>query len=315
MIDQNIGGLYRLSYLAKPMIWGGNKLKAMFDLATQEKIGEVWSVCGFSDDSSILLDGPLKGLSLFEVYQHYPKLFNTNNYSNFPLLIKFIDANENLSVQIHPDDEYAQKHHQSFGKSEAWLVLSDDPNSILYLGHTFNNPDQLVNAIKENNVLEGLGCIKPKLKDIYYVSAKTIHAIGAKTFIYELQQSSKITYRVFDYNRVDQFNKQRELHLQQSLPLINFPDAYSATKLEVNNNASYKEKFLTTDFFTMRVIETFKQTTILLQENTFNIIGVIENSGVINTLNFNTGTHALATVGLNSIEVSPNMTIVISYPN
>ncbi len=190
----------------RPKIWGGRKLDDIFHYDIPEgKVGEAWIISGYKDDASTVTDGPLKGMSLRDVYLKHPELFGNPKAKEFPLLVKFLDANDNLSVQVHPDDDYARKVENDSGKTESWYVMQADPGAYIIYGH---------HALRKVPVKAG---------DFFYVPAGTIHALTKGCLVIETQQSSDVTYRLYDYDRVDKDGKKRELHTQKSIDVTTVP--------------------------------------------------------------------------------------------
>lgn len=225
--------LYPLKFkpIYKERIWGGHKLETEFGkkLPAGELIGESWELSGVDGDVSVVANGALKGNTLAELTEIYmgdlvgEKIFEKYG-EEFPLLIKLIDADDVLSIQVHPDDKLAAERHQSFGKTEMWYVIGHEPGAELFVG--FN---QAVDRAKYMEFLEAgklaelLKAYKVENGDSFFIPAGTIHAIGKGLLIAEIQQTSDITYRVFDWNRVDAKTGQgRELHTELAVDAIDF---------------------------------------------------------------------------------------------
>ncbi len=225
--------LYPLKFkpIYKERIWGGRKIETAFGkkLPEGEKIGESWELSGVDGDVSVVSNGKLKGNSLQELIEIYmgdlvgDKVFDKYG-EEFPLLIKLIDADDNLSIQVHPDDKLAAERHHSFGKTEMWYVVGHEPGAELYLG--FNQPvtkEKYLEYLNAGKLAELLTAYKVQDGDSYFIPAGTIHAIGKGLLIAEIQQTSDITYRVFDWNRVDpKTGKGRELHTELALDAIEY---------------------------------------------------------------------------------------------
>lgn len=225
--------LYPLKFrpIYKERIWGGRKIETAFGkkLPADEKIGESWELSGVDGDISVVANGKLKGNNLQELTEIYmgdlvgDKVFERYG-EEFPLLIKLIDADDNLSIQVHPDDKLAAERHQSFGKTEMWYVVGHEAGAQLYLG--FNQPvdrEKYLEYLNAGRLAELLTAYKVEDGDSYFIPAGTIHAIGKGLLIAEIQQTSDITYRVFDWNRVDpKTGKGRELHTELALDAIEY---------------------------------------------------------------------------------------------
>lgn len=209
----------------RPKIWGGRKLKTIFNYNIPAgQIGEAWVISGYKDDASTVSAGKLKGKSLRTVYHEHPELFGNPKSKEFPLLVKFLDANDNLSVQVHPDDEYARKVENDRGKTESWYVLQADPGSYLIYGHTAKTRAELAEMINSGKWDKLLRKVPVQAGDFFYVPAGTIHALTKGILVIETQQSSDVTYRLYDYDRIDnETGKRRELHTQKSIDVTTVP--------------------------------------------------------------------------------------------
>lgn len=236
--------LYPLKFnpILKSIIWGGNEIcKFKGVTPEQEGVGESWEISSVEGNVSVVANGELAGKDLSEVIAAYKdQLVGKNNFqtfgTTFPLLIKFIDARDNLSIQVHPDDELAKKRHNSFGKTEMWYVINAAPEAFLYSGFEKQmTPDSYVKSIEDNTFVDSLAKHNVKAGDVFFLPAGRVHAIGAGTFIAEIQQTSNITYRIYDYNRKDANGNGRELHTELAKDAIDF-------KLYDNYKNSYVKK-------------------------------------------------------------------------
>ena len=240
--------LYPLRFepIYKNTIWGGEKILALKGGEPNgEKIGESWEISGVQGDVSVVADGYLKGSTLTDLIQKYKEIFVGETvyqrYGNqFPLLFKFIDACDDLSVQVHPDDAMARKHRQSNGKTEFWYVLEAEAGSSLYAGLSKNcTADEVRAAVKGGDVCDLLNKEEVASGDAFYLPAGRVHAIGAGLLIAEIQQTSNATYRLYDYNRIDTNGKPRELHLDKALESIDYK-VYRNYKTTYNRNRMCK---------------------------------------------------------------------------
>lgn len=223
--------MWKFEPILKTTIWGGDRIAPFKGIATkQDCVGESWEISGVEGDESVVADGPDKGLKLPELLDKYgASIMGERNYkkfgNRFPLLIKFIDARQDLSVQVHPDDAMAQRHGQSNGKTEMWYVIDAAPGARLANG--FREPvdpadyDRLVASGDIEKVLNFCN-IKPG--DVYFIPAGRVHAIGAGAFVAEIQQTSDATYRIYDYHRKDAQGHERQLHTALAKEAINFND-------------------------------------------------------------------------------------------
>jgi mannose-6-phosphate isomerase len=224
--------LYPLKFIpiCKDKIWGGNKLKQILNKAYPElpNCGESWEISGYQNEVSVVANGFLKGNNLEELIEVYmgdlvgEKIFDRFG-TEFPILIKFIDANDNLSIQVHPNDELAMERHDSFGKTEMWYVVQADPGSKLISGFNRKMDKQEYLRYFNNGQLEEiLNYEEVKAGDVFFMPAGRVHAIGKGIVIAEIQQTSDVTYRIYDFNRVDDHGNPRELHTDLAVDAIDY---------------------------------------------------------------------------------------------
>lgn len=207
-------------------IWGGKKLHTLFGYdIPSDKTGEAWVISAHEKGPSIIANGLLKGRNLLEAWNENPTLFGKKQRSgDFPLLVKILDANESLSVQVHPDAGYAQEmENVPCGKAECWYVLDCETNSQIILGHRAESREDFRKRVDAEQWDELLLPVPVKKGDFFYIPSGTVHAIGNGIMVLEIQQSSDITYRVYDYGRKTREGKTRELHIQSAIDVINFP--------------------------------------------------------------------------------------------
>jgi mannose-6-phosphate isomerase len=223
--------LYPLKFepILKDKIWGGSKLKSIFEKsALTDKLGESWELSGYEGDESVVTNGFLAGNNLQELIEIYMgELIGDQNYDtfglSFPLLFKLIDANENLSIQVHPGDEVASERHNSFGKTEMWYVVDADKGAELIIGFSEDcSRDTYLDAMEEDKVEDLLQKVPVSKGDVFFIPAGLVHAIGKGVVVAEIQQSSDITYRIYDYKRTDDKGNERDLHTEQALDVIDF---------------------------------------------------------------------------------------------
>jgi mannose-6-phosphate isomerase len=223
--------LYPLQFepILKERIWGGTKLKTLLNKPISSNItGESWEISTVENDVSVVVNGSLKGKSLNELINEFPEaVLGTKVYAQFgkqfPLLFKYIDAREDLSIQLHPNDELAKKRHNSFGKTEMWYVMQADTDARLIVGFKEkSSPEEYIKNLNNKTLLSILDTKKVEQGDVFMLDTGTIHAIGAGIVIAEIQQTSDITYRVYDFDRVNAYGKTRELHIDLALEALNY---------------------------------------------------------------------------------------------
>lgn len=208
----------------KPTIWGGNRLIKDFNKnCTWEKLGESWECSAHPNGSSIVASGKHQGKTLKQLLKDHPEYMGSkfNVGEELPILVKLIDAKEDLSIQVHPDDDYALRHEQQKGKTEMWYVVDAEPGAKIVYGFTHNMTAKLVEeSIRQDCLLEQLQQIEVKAGDTFFIPAGTIHGIGAGCLIAEVQENSDVTYRVHDYDRIDTNGQKRELHLEKAMDVV-----------------------------------------------------------------------------------------------
>ena len=217
--------MYPLKFepILKQTLWGGDKIIPFKHLNSDLKgVGESWEISGVENNESVVANGPDKGLTLADMVRKYrEELVGEANYARFgnkfPLLIKFIDAKQDLSIQVHPTDELAKKRHNSMGKTEMWYIVDCEPGAYLYYGFQKEiSKAEFKERIENNTLLEVLNKVPVHKGDVFFISAGTLHAIGKGILIAEIQQNSNTTYRIYDYGRVGADGKPRQLHVEKA---------------------------------------------------------------------------------------------------
>ncbi len=232
-------------------IWGGSRLKSVFGFdIPNDKIGEDWAISAHPHGVSVVENGEFKGQKLDDLWKEHKELFGHPTESVFPLLIKILDAEDELSVQVHPDDAYGMKHEGELGKTECWYIIDAEPGAEIIYGHHAKTREELAEMIKEGRWDDLLKKVPVKKGDFFYVPSGTIHAIGKGIMILETQQSSDTTYRVYDYDRKDASGQQRELHIQQSIDVTTVPAKTPELQIkEIRKGQSSIVTYLETEFF------------------------------------------------------------------
>lgn len=226
-----INKLYPLTFepLLKEVIWGGQDIRPFKGLEpSDEKIGESWEISHVEGNFSIVAEGVLKGQNIDELFRSYGARLVGHSVlerfpERFPLLIKFIDAQDNLSIQVHPDDKLGMARHNSFGKTEMWYVVKASPTAKLYSGFSQqSSPEDYVERIAQGTIMEVMQEYKVEAGNVFFLPAGRVHAIGAGCFVAEIQQTSNITYRIYDYDRRDAEGNTRELHTELAKDAIDY---------------------------------------------------------------------------------------------
>lgn len=260
-------------------IWGGEELKKEFSYDINKKdIGEYWAISAMDGFSSEVLNGEYKGEELDDLYKNHRELFGNEGEKTFPLLIKLIDAKDDLSIQVHPDDEMAKKVENSRGKTECWYILNKSEASIIY-GLKTNSKIEALDMIDQGKWKDLLKETPTHKDDFFYVPAGTVHAIKKGSLILEIQQASDITYRLYDYDRLDKNGNKRELNLEKSKEAIKINKVFEKTKIEkIGNNK--KRDLLKNEYFQVTSYEVVDEIS-LKRESPYLLESVIEGSGFV----------------------------------
>ena len=272
--------LVKLKPAVKDYIWGGNYFQKFNKGLGLTRVSECWELSTRDNDSSIVASGLDSGKLLNEVITKEDIGPVMERFPYFPLLIKLIDAKENLSVQVHPSDDYALKYENSFGKSEMWHIISADEGSGLYVGLNDDySKEDIEKALKDGTILNNLNFFKVKPGDTFIINPGTIHAIGKGVRLIEIQQNSNLTYRLYDYNRVDQFGNPRELHIKKALDVID----YRQFKVVKSNN----EVLADNQYFTVKEVNFDNELEITANDKAFISFTFLEGKGKVNDIDFN----------------------------
>ena len=222
---------FLLKPIGKDYLWGGSRLNTEFSKNIPlSPLAESWECSTHKDGSSIIASGDNEGMSLTDYIKQHPEVMGDNvlnnpdlNHEELPILIKLIDAKSNLSVQVHPNDEYAKEHENgSLGKTEVWYVLDATTDASLVYGFSNNVTEDMVRESAANGTLEKyLQKVQVKKDDLFFIPSGTVHAIGAGALIVEIQEDSNITYRLYDYDRKDKNGNKRELHVEKAIEVMN----------------------------------------------------------------------------------------------
>ena len=278
--------------ILKEKIWGGTKLKTLLNKKNKRpNIGESWEISDVDGDTSIVTNGELRGVTLKQLLSTYKQdLIGEKNFTvfgeKFPLLIKFIDAKEDLSIQLHPNDELARKRHNSFGKTEMWYVMQADDDANLIVG--FNQKvtqDEYLEHLKNKTLTKILNFEQVSEGDTFFIEVGRVHAIGAGVMLAEIQQTSDITYRVYDWDRKDNQGNDRELHNDLAIDAIDFnmknDFKVSYSKVENVSNQMVSCSYFTTNF--IHLTQTIKKENI---HDSFIIYMCVEGETSVSTDGF-----------------------------
>ena len=254
-------GIYPLKFmpLFKQRVWGGNKIATELgvDYSPLPSCAELWCLSGLAEQETVVANGFLAEANLSEVIQMYTdELLGEENYAEFgeefPLLLKILDAADNLYVQVHPDHDYAQQIGMRNGKNEMWYVLQADQGAEIFTGFNKNmTKAEVINRVRDTKLTEVLDCTAAEKGDLFYIPAGLVHSIGKGCLIAEIQQSSDTTYRLYDWGRKDQNGKPRQLHLEQALQVMDLKKRNQGGKVHYHAHTDETTNLLTTPFFTV----------------------------------------------------------------
>lgn len=303
-------------------IWGGNKLKSLFNYnIPNDRTGEAWVISAHENGPSQITNGQLAEKTLNEAWENYPELFNksSDNDEAYPLLVKILDAADDLSVQVHPDDQYAQEvEKEPYGKTECWYVLQAEEGAEIVFGHHAQSKEQFAEMAKAGEWDQLLRRIPVKAGDFIYVPSGTIHAIGAGIVILETQQSSDITYRVYDYDRTDDQGQTRELHLDSSIEVTTAPhQAPKVEQSETKQGELVSKKLVEEQYFTVyhwNLAGESSQT----READFVQLSVIEGEAELTTNNktftIKKGDHFIIPATIDQYKLAGHAELIVSHP-
>lgn len=298
-----------LNPVLKEKIWGGKKLNTIYKIDTEsDKVGEMWLISAHPNGMSTIKGGTFNNLTLEEVYKKHPDLFAGEKKERFPLLVKIIDANDKLSVQVHPDDDYAKKYNNDLGKNECWYVIDAKPDANLILGLKVNSKEEFSKKIKKGAWDEALQYVLIKKGDFINVPAGTVHAIGEGVLILETQQSSDTTFRLYDYDRKDKDGNLRDLHINESLEVIDYDVSFSSL---VKRNTKDNEMLVSNKYFEVNkaTINGDKR----LYNQKYMLVSVIEGNGFLDSnIELKAGDSFIVTAYQKEFLLSGNLKIIYS---
>ena len=317
--------LFKFEPLLKQTIWGGNKIVAFKHIQSDmENVGESWEVSGVPGDESVVANGECKGKTLNEVLAEMKqKLVGEENYKRFgdrfPLLIKFIDARQDLSIQVHPDDDTAHRQGKAMGKTEMWYVMDSDEDASLKVGLKKKiSPEEYARMVEDDTICDALGNYKVKSGDCFFIPAGRIHAICSGSFIAEIQQTSDVTYRIYDYKRKDKNGNYRELHTKEAAEAIDYTvlDDYRTEYTPVKNEAT---QLVSCPLFTTAVYDLTEPMTLDYSElDSFVILIALKGEGSIltssgNSYSFREGESILLPATTEMVKVEGNIKFLETF--
>lgn len=315
--------ILKLTPAIKDYIWGGTRLSTEFDMVSfTDRQAEAWVLSCHEAGHSIIENGEDKGRTLAEVIAEKGKEClgtNCEKFSFFPILIKLIDARDNLSVQVHPDDEYAMRVEGEYGKTEAWYIMDCDEGAEIIYGFKKDiTKEEFRKSIEENTLLDYVNRVKVKKGDIFFIEAGTLHAICKGILLAEVQQNSNTTYRVYDYGRL-QNGKPRELHVEKALDVTSTKaiDASGKPMGETVKKDGYSETLLTScELFTMKKLEIKEKAVVVADSTSFVSLVCLDGNGVVmhadTCVTLYKGESVFIPASYGEVEILGNLTVIES---
>lgn len=305
--------LIRIEPVFHEKIWGGRKLETEFGYTIPDgPIGECWAISAHPAGDCHVRDGAYAGMLLSSLWTEHHELFGAAEGDRFPLLIKFLDAAKDLSIQVHPDDTYAAEHEGgSLGKCECWYVLHADPNATIVVGQRAKSPEEFGRLVEEGRWSELLNEVPVHAGDFFQIAPGTVHAIKGGTMVLETQQSSDITYRVYDYDRVQADGTKRELHLQKSLDVIDFgAKPITSGRVSAPTTNGITQLVCCPRYTVWHVRATGTAT--LSSPKTFYCASVIEGTGRASDHELRKGDHFIVPAGYGTLRLEGDMQLIVS---
>ncbi|MCD1259652.1 mannose-6-phosphate isomerase, class I [Paenibacillus athensensis] len=299
-------------------IWGGVKLKTMFGYELPSAhTGECWAVSAHPNGPSIVQNGPFAGQTLGELWTTQPQLFGSQA-ERFPLLTKLLDASDDLSVQVHPADDYARRHEGGeLGKTECWYIVAADPGAQIIFGHQARTREQYAAMIEAGRWDELLSYVPVQAGDFFYVPSGTLHALGKGVVVLETQQSSDTTYRVYDYDRTDAQGNRRELHLEKAIDVTTVPHEASSQDYRVERREGTElTTYVSNRFFTVQEWQVSGPTAFPAPER-YLIVSVLDGEGELQAdgkgYSLRKGEHFILPLGFGAFTLDGRLELIVSH--
>lgn len=302
-------------------IWGGTKLHDEFGYQLpSDRTGECWAISGHPHGPSTVANGPYTGESVIDLWQNHRELFGNAKGDVFPLLTKILDAEADLSVQVHPDDAYAATHEHELGKTECWYIIAAEPGAKLIYGHHAQSRAELADMIHSEQWQQLFRYVPVKAGDFFYVPSGTIHALGKGIMALETQQSSDTTYRLYDYDRVDaKTGKKRQLHIQQSIDVTNVP--FTTPQLSVTSQQYGDSKvtcFVKAPYFSVYEWQVKGELALTRQAAPYTLVSVLAGTGQLEvagkTYSLEKGQHFMLPFAIKEWRLTGDLQVIASEP-
>lgn len=295
----------------KQMIWGGNRMRDEYGYDIPgENTGECWAISAHSQGDCVIASGKYKGMKLSELWDTHRELFGNAKGDRFPLLTKIIDAQSDLSIQVHPDDSYAGKYENgSLGKMECWYILDCDDNATIIIGHHAKTQEELYDMVEGARWKDLIREVPVRKGDFFQINPGCVHAIKGGTLILETQQNSDITYRLYDYDRL-QDGKKRPLHIEQSLDVITVPFK-EVESGGVQSSNGWWEPLITCEYYSVWKGELDGYAS-LIQDEKFLLGSVIEGEATLDGCTVKKGDHFILSADTGSVQVEGKAKFIFS---
>lgn len=297
----------------KEKIWGGRKLEDEFGYDIPDgPVGECWAISAHPNGDCVIASGEYAGKTLSWLWAEHRELFGGIEGDQFPLLVKIIDAKDDLSIQVHPDDAYAGEHENgSLGKKECWYVLSADEGATIVVGQHARSREEFAQMVEEGRWGELLNVIPIKQGDFFQIDPGTVHAIKGGTVVLESQQSSDVTYRVYDYDRRQDDGTLRELHMAQALDVIDYNQEAPEDGSRIDTGEAV-QVLESNDSYTVELVTVDGELEVPIH-HPFTCVSVVEGEGTLNGSPVAKGSHLLALSACEKLELTGSMTLVTSH--
>lgn len=303
-----------LEPIFKERIWGGNKLKTDFGYPISSNLtGECWAISAHAQGETLIRGGKFAGMPLSQLWNEHPELFANTKKRPFPLMVKILDANQDLSVQVHPDDKFAQLVENEMGKAECWYILDATRDAQIIYGHTAKTSEEFKQKVAQNQWSQLLISHKVKRGEFFDVPPGTVHALGAGTLVLEVQQSSDMTYRLFDYERTDDHGNLRELHLDKAFAVIKAPHNAKTAPNESRKigPSAYFTSIANNQYFQTAKVEITGNLELTISA-AYLLVSVIDGFASINGVGIKKGDHFIVPNTLRKLSIVGYVTLIVA---
>lgn len=298
--------------IPRSALWGKTLVKEYFHYDDfPDGIGQAWAFSGQKEASTVCINGPFKGQTLFTLWKEHQELFGYKQ-GHFPVIISLVGPQEDLSIQVHPDSVYASSHGLPSGKNEAWYFIEAKLEASIVYGHHARDKEDLQRYIEENKWYDLIRYLKVKKDDFVYLPASLLHALKAGSVVYEIQEATDVTYRFFDYQRTDEQGKQRELHLQQAIECLSYDPKMMENKVQpivVTNDQYTRTTYMSNESFTVSKLEI--DGVCPFSDTNYQLATVIRGQGTVDSKEISVGDNFLIPVDT-AITLAGQMTIMMT---